>query len=38
MLNDIDLQEFGATDSATKKALKEYVVEEDDNNYNSEDE
>jgi hypothetical protein len=29
MLNDIDLQEFGATDSNLKKALKEYVVEED---------
>ena len=31
MLNDIDLQEFGNTDSATKKALKEYVVDEEDN-------
>ena len=29
MLNDIDLQEFGATDSNLKKALKEYAVEED---------
>lgn len=37
MLNDIDLQEFGGTDSNLKKALKEYVVDEDDN-YNEEDE
>ena len=37
MLNDIDLQEFGNTDSATKKALKEYVVDEEDN-YNEDDE
>jgi len=37
MLGDIDLQEFGATDSNLKKALKEYVMEEDDN-YNNEDE
>ena len=37
MLNDIDLQEFGGTDSNLKKALKEYVMEEDDN-YNDEDE
>jgi uncharacterized protein (UPF0305 family) len=37
MLNDIDLQEFGGTDSNLKKALKEYVVDEEDN-YNDEDE
>ena len=37
MLNDIDLQEFGGTDNNLKKALKEYVVDEDDN-YNDEDE
>jgi len=37
MLNDIDLQEFGGTDNNLKKALKEYVMEEDDN-YNDEDE
>jgi len=37
MLNDIDLQEFGSTDNNLKKALKEYVVNEDDN-YNDEDE
>jgi hypothetical protein len=37
MLNDIDLQEFGGTDNNLKKALKEYVVDEDDN-YNQEDE
>ena len=37
MLNDIDLQEFGGTDSLLKKALKEYITEENDN-YNDEDE
>jgi hypothetical protein len=37
MLNDIDLQEFGGTDSNLKKALKEYVMDEEDN-YNDEDE
>jgi hypothetical protein len=37
MLNDIDLQEFGGTDNNLKKALKEYVMEEDDN-YNEDDE
>ena len=37
MLNDIDLQEFGGTDNNLKKALKEYVTEEEDN-YNNEDE
>lgn len=37
MLNDIDLQEFGGTDNNLKKALKEYVMEEDDN-YNEGDE
>jgi len=29
MLNDIDLQEFGGTDSNLKKALKEYSIEHD---------
>jgi len=29
MLNDIDLQEFGGTDSNLKKALKEYSVDHD---------
>jgi hypothetical protein len=36
MLNDIDLQEFGGTDSNLKKALKEYSVdydEDEDSNY-----
>jgi len=37
MLGDIELQEFGATDSNLKKALKEYVVEEEDE-YQDEDE
>lgn len=29
MLNDIDLQEFGGTDNTLKRALKEYVAEEE---------
>ena len=33
MLGDIELQEFGGTDSNLKKALKEYVVEEDTDDY-----
>jgi hypothetical protein len=37
MLNDIDLPEFGNTDGSLKKALKEYVMDEEDN-YNDEDE
>ena len=37
MLGDRELQEFGSTDSNLKKALKEYVTEEEDN-YNNEDE
>jgi len=28
-LNDIDVKEFGGTDGALKRALKEYVGEED---------
>lgn len=28
-LNDIDIREFGGTDGALKRALKEYVGEED---------
>jgi hypothetical protein len=38
MLGDIDLQEFGSTDSATKKALKEYAHEEEDDEYSEDDE
>ena len=38
LLGDVDLQEFGSTDSNLKKALKEYVVEEDTDDYNNEDE
>ena len=38
LLGDVDLQEFGGTDSNLKKALKEYVVEEDIDDYNNEDE
>jgi len=30
MLGDVDLQEFGNTDSNLKKALKEYVQDEED--------
>jgi len=37
MLGDIELQEFGGIDSNLKKALKEYVVEED-NDEDDEDE
>lgn len=29
MLNDLDLQEFGGTDSSLKKALKEYSIDQD---------
>jgi uncharacterized protein YqeY len=29
MLGDTDLQEFGSTDAALKRAVKEYVIEED---------
>ena len=28
-LNDIDVREFGGTDGALKRALKEYVVEDE---------
>jgi len=28
-LNDVDVREFGGTDSALKRALKEYVGEDD---------
>jgi len=28
-LNDIDVREFGGTDGALKRALKEYVVDDD---------
>jgi hypothetical protein len=38
LLGDVDLQEFGGTDGNLKKALKEYVVEEDTDDYNNEDE
>lgn len=37
MLGDQELKEFGATDSILKRALKEYVDEDDSDNYNSED-
>jgi hypothetical protein len=37
MLNDIDLQEFGGVDSNLKKALKEYVVEEDTDEYDEDE-
>jgi uncharacterized protein YqeY len=33
MLNDIDLQELGGIDSNLKKALKEYVTDEEDNEH-----
>jgi len=35
MLNDLDLREFGTTDSALKRALAEYVSDdEEDTDYN----
>jgi len=37
MLNDIDLQEFGGVDGNLKKALKEYVVEEDNDDYDEDE-
>jgi uncharacterized protein YqeY len=37
MLGDIELQEFGGTDSNLKKALKEYVVEEDNDEYDEDE-
>jgi hypothetical protein len=41
MLDDISLKEFGSTDAILKRALKEYVNEEEDldedNNYDYED-
>jgi hypothetical protein len=40
MLNDIDLKEFGTSDATLKRALKEYVGEEDhdeDEDYDYED-
>jgi DNA-binding transcriptional regulator GbsR (MarR family) len=39
MLNDLDLREFGGTDSTLKRALKEYSADEEDedDNYNYED-
>jgi hypothetical protein len=40
MLGDIELKEFGSTDAILKKALKEYTVEEDeeeDEDYGYED-
>lgn len=33
MLNDAELQEFGAVDAALSRALKEYSVEEDSDEY-----
>jgi uncharacterized protein YqeY len=38
MLGDVELREFGSTDSTLKRALKEYAAdEEDDENYDYED-
>jgi len=39
MLNDLDLREFGGTDSTLKRAFKEYSADEEDedDNYNYED-
>jgi hypothetical protein len=37
LLNDIELQEFGGLDGNLKKALKEYVIEEEDE-YSDDDE
>jgi len=38
MLGDQELKEFSGTDSALKRAHKEYAIEEDDeDNYNCED-
>ena len=37
MLGDIELQEFGGIDSNLKKALKEYVVEEDNDEYDEDE-
>ena len=37
MLGDVDLQEFGNTDSSLKKALKEYVQDEEDDDYDSDE-
>ena len=41
MLNDVDLKEFGATDSILQRALKEYTAEEElddeDEDYDYED-
>jgi uncharacterized protein YqeY len=37
MLGDIELQEFGGIDSNLKKALKEYVVEEDTDDYDEDE-
>jgi hypothetical protein len=38
-LNDVDLAEFGGTDAKLKKAMKEFVAEEEDldDNYDYED-
>jgi hypothetical protein len=38
-LNDVDLGEFGGTDAKLKKAMKEFVAEEEDidDNYDYED-
>lgn len=33
MLNDVELKEFGAVDAALSRALKEYSVEEDSDEY-----
>jgi uncharacterized protein YqeY len=37
MLGDIELQEFGGIDSNLKKAIKEYVVDEDSDDYDEDE-
>lgn len=37
MLGDIELKEFSATDNNLAKALKEYVNDEDDEEYNDDE-
>lgn len=37
MLGDQELKEFSGTDSALKRAHKEYAVEDDEDNYDYED-
>jgi hypothetical protein len=37
MLNDVELKEFGAVDAALSRALKEYSVDEDSDEYMDDD-